>query len=110
MNVINVTTKEDVEMLRDFHSLTVIGITEESFPAFQKIVSNYATFQKNDLYLVKGKLINEICGFEGNNRYKDDLNILCVRLIDIVVNDIEGLANVIKQKGFVDFSFVLESD
>jgi len=108
MNLIEVRTMDEMKMLSDSNALTVIGITEESFQAFYNLVSKFAKFMKEDVYLVKGKTVNELCGFSPQYCYRDDLNILAIPLWNLDVHDIYGLRIAVSQKNLCKFSLVMK--
>jgi len=86
MNKISVTTRELFDKLVNTSALTIEGLAEESIPEFIDWIKQYTDFKKPevDVYITKGKVMNNFCKLTGNNAYKDDLTIVSVMLDDMV--------------------------
>lgn len=74
MEIINVTTKEDLEKLYNCSAMTWEGLRSDGFEQALKVCG--AEGAKG--YLTKGKTMNELCHLTGNNAYPDDLNIFSI--------------------------------
>jgi len=73
-DVNNVTTKEELKFLYDNWAMTWEGLTEDSFEEALNICGG----ENAKAYLVKGKVMNDICKLTGDNAYPDDLNIFAI--------------------------------
>lgn len=69
-----VTTKEELKFLYDNWAMTWEGLAEESFEEALDLCGG----ENAKGYLVKGKVMNEICHLTGDNAYPDDLNIFAI--------------------------------
>ena len=73
-------------MLDEFYkdwSLTFLGCIEEELPLYIDFIKKYSEMNDEDVYIVKGKLMNEHYNLTGDNRYQDDLTIAVVKLSSI---------------------------
>ena len=77
MNLINVETKELLKELTMAWAMTWEGLSEDSFEE----AMDYCCKDGKDGtgYLIKGKVMNSICGLTGSNAYPDDLNIFAIK-------------------------------
>lgn len=83
MNLVTVTTKEQLKELTMAWAMTWEGLREEDF---ELALENCCKDGKDGTgYLIKGKVMNSICGLTGSNAYPDDLNIFAIK-------DFKGLA------------------
>lgn len=77
MKIINVTTVEELEELSDVWAMTWEGLSEASFEdALRECCEDGVN---GTGYVIKGKVMNEICHLTGNNSYPDDLNIFAIK-------------------------------
>ena len=74
MEIIKVETKEQLKALNDCSAMTWEGLIEEDFGAALDMCG--AEGAKG--YVIKGKVMNEICHLTGNNAYPDDLTIFSI--------------------------------
>ncbi len=81
MEIINVSTKEEIEKLGS--ALTIEGLAEDSFSDFIDWIKQFTPLKRERIYKITGKLMNEIYQLSGNNKYNDDLTIASVDLKDI---------------------------
>ena len=83
-----ITTREEIENLGS--ALTIEGLAEKSIPDFIGWVKEHTPMINEDVYIIKGKTMNDIYHLTGNNAYKDDCTIVSIDL-----NDMENYASVI---------------
>ena len=74
MEVIKVTTKEQLKELYDCSAMTWEGLVEEDF----ETALNEGGAEGAKGYLTTGKVMNEICHLTGSNAYRDDCNIFSI--------------------------------
>lgn len=76
----------DIEELKEGSALTFEGtcIDDDNLEWLMKWFEEHdCKMLRDDFYVIKGKQMNDKYGLTGNNRYNDDLNILCVKLSDL---------------------------
>ena len=82
MNIINVTTKEQLDVLYNQSALTWEGLSsdEENLNAVRNWLEEHGAIQyvEPNFHIIKGKLMNEVYGLSGDNAYPEDLNIISV--------------------------------
>ena len=82
MNIINVTTKEQLDALYNQSALTFEGLAadEENLNAVRNWLEEHGAIQhvEPDFHIIKGELMNEVYGLSKNNAYPEDLNIISV--------------------------------
>lgn len=83
MEIINVTSKEELDYLYKNSALTIEGLTLDSIPDFLNYLKENTTVNKERAFVISGKLMNETYHLSGKNAYPDDLNIVSVSLEDI---------------------------
>ena len=85
MNKITVTTKEVLDELYNDSTLTIIGLVDddENLQDFLNWVKEFTPIINENVYIIKGKIMNSFYHLSGSNRYKDDLTIVCVKLSDL---------------------------
>lgn len=83
MNIVKVTTKEQLDELYHDSALSWEGISEESFPRIFDWVKDHTTLKNETLHVIKGSLMNSIYNLTGDNAYNSDLNIVSIKLSDI---------------------------
>ena len=80
--IINVDSKTLKELVKG-SALTLEGLAESSFDEFLDWVKDIAGLKTRRLYVTKGMLANSEWGLTGDNAYRNDLNIVSVKLDDI---------------------------
>ena len=80
--IINVDSKTLEELVKG-SALTFEGLAESSFDGFLDWVDGIAGLKTRRLYVTKGKLANCEWLLTGDNAYRNDLNIVSVKLDDI---------------------------
>lgn len=80
--IINADAKT-LEELVDGSALTVEGLAEPSIDGFLDWVEKTAGLKTRRAYVTKGSLANSEWGLTGDNAYRDDLNIVSVKLDDM---------------------------
>lgn len=83
MNIVTVTTKEEIEELSNQSALTLEGLLEESIPEFDEWIKQYTPTDKATYHKISGKLMNDSYHLTGSNRYPDELTIVSVSGIDL---------------------------
>ncbi len=83
MNIINVTTKEQLDELYDQSALTWDGLatSEENLNSVKKWLAEHEAIidgTEPTFHITKGKLMNDTYGLTGGNAYHEDLNIVSV--------------------------------
>lgn len=74
MEIINVTTKEQLKELYNCSAMTWEGLVEEDF----ETALNMCGAEGAKGYVTKGAVMNKICKLTGNNAYPDDLDIFSI--------------------------------
>lgn len=82
MEIVRVNSREELDYLYDCSALTVIGLHEDSIPAFVDILRENTTVYRERVFIILGKFMNEQYGLTGRNAYKDDLHIVSISLED----------------------------
>ena len=75
------TTLEELNGLGS--ALTIEGLAEDSIIDFVEWVKKYTKIKNENVYIIKGKTMNDIYGLSGNNAYPDDLNLVSIKLEDM---------------------------
>ena len=73
---IYVNSKEQFEKLYNSNALTLLGLddTEKNLYSFAKWIKNLSEISNPlNMYIIKGKQMNEQYGLSGKNKYQDDL-------------------------------------
>ena len=76
-----ITTREEIENLGS--ALTIEGLAEESIPDFIEWVKELTPMINEDVYIIKGKTMNDVYNLTGNNAYPDDCTIVSIDLNDM---------------------------
>ena len=71
MEVVMVETKIQLRMLYESNALTWEGLSEQ----FYKAAFMSYSLDTGKCFVIKGKVMNELCKLTGNNAYPDNLNI-----------------------------------
>lgn len=74
MEIINVTTKEQLKELYNCSAMTWEGLIEEDF----ETALNMCGAEGTKGYVTKGAVMNKICKLTGSNAYPDDLDIFSI--------------------------------
>ena len=80
--IINVDSKTLEELVKG-SALTFEGLAESSFDEFLDWVDGIAGLKTRRLYVTKGRLANCEWLLTGDNAYRNDLNIVSVKLDDM---------------------------
>ena len=80
--IINVDSKTLEELVK-CSALTLEGLAESSFDEFLDWVKDIAGLKIRRLYVTKGRLANGEWLLTGDNAYRNDLNIVSVKLDDM---------------------------
>ena len=74
MKIITVETKEQLQELYDAWAMTWEGLREQDY----EIALKECGQEDADGYVIKGSVMNELCGLTGDNAYPEDLNIFSI--------------------------------
>lgn len=74
MEIINVTTKEQLKELYNCSAMTWEGLIEEDF----ETALNMCGAEGAKGYVTTGAVMNKICKLTGSNAYPDDLDIFSI--------------------------------
>lgn len=69
--IIYVKTLDQLKSLYDCSAMTWEGLPEKDW----QIAADMCGDEGCKVYVIKGKVMNELCHLTGDNAYKDDLNI-----------------------------------
>ena len=72
-----------LEDLVEKSALTVEGLAESSIDEFLDWIEEHTKLKVRRAYVTKGSLANSEWGLTGDNRYKDDANLVSVPLDDM---------------------------
>jgi hypothetical protein len=92
MKIVNVTTKEQLDVLYDESALTFEGLMadEENLNALYDWLKEHhgiITGTEPTFHIISGKVMNDNYHLTGNNAYKDDLTIVsCTDIADFTVS------------------------
>ena len=82
MNIINVTTREQLDALYNQSALTWEGLSadEENLSAVRNWLEEHGalTNVEPDFHIISGKFMNEQYGLSGDNAYAEDLTLVSV--------------------------------
>ena len=83
MNIINVTTKEQLDTLYNQSALTWEGLAsdEENLNAVKNWLKEHKAILHDDeptFYIITGEFMNEQYGLSGDNAYAEDLTLVSV--------------------------------
>ena len=76
MKLITVETQEQLKELYDGWAMTWEGLNEDDFETALDYCCKDG--KEGTGYLVKGKVMNDVCHLTGTNAYPDDLNIFAI--------------------------------
>lgn len=87
MTKIEVTTKTVLDELYSDSAFTLEGMadTDKNLTAIIDWVKKHTKFttSSENIYLIRGKVMNENYHLTGNNRYQDNCCIVCIKLSDL---------------------------
>lgn len=87
MNIIRCMQKEDLEDLYDDSSLTFEGmiLDEKEYNLLKTkfFEGNGTKLLTDNVYVVKGSLMNHVYNLTGHNAYQNDLSIICFKLAEM---------------------------
>ena len=86
INRIYVNSKDQFEKLYKSNALTLLGLddTDKNLYSFAKWIKDLSEISNPlNMYIIKGKQMNEQYGLSGNNKYPNEFRIVCVELEDI---------------------------
>lgn len=81
MEIIEVTTKDQLDKLYKGSALTFEGVIPSEAPKYRDYFKNLTNIDESKpCYHIKGKVMNEVYGLTGSKAYNDELNIICFPL------------------------------
>ena len=83
INKIMVTDRDKFLELYNDSALTLEGLDENSIPDFIEWIKKFTPLKKEDVYIIKGGIMNMAYNLTGTNAYANDLTIVCVKLSDM---------------------------
>ena len=83
MEIKILTTKEELKKLEDDSALTIEGLAEESIPDLVNWIKQYTPLINENVYIVKGKTMNEVYGLTESNAYPNDCTLVSIKLVDM---------------------------
>ena len=86
MNIIQVTTKAQLDELYKDWSLTIEGLApdEKNLAELLDWVKELTPLKREDVYTIEGAVMNREYGLTGTNAYPDkDCTLVCVKLADM---------------------------
>lgn len=86
MNVIEVTTKEQLDDLYYDWALTVEGLApdEKNLSDLLDWIKFYTSLEREDVYIIQGCVMNRVYHLTGDNAYPEvNCTIACVKLSDM---------------------------
>ena len=85
MKKIIVEEKATLEELYKDSALTMVGLStdDESLRQFRDWINEHTKMKTEDFYIIKGIVMNWAYGLTGTNAYKNDLNLVAVKLSDL---------------------------
>ena len=90
MNIIKVTTKEQLDELYKDWSLTIEGLAPDEGNLKQLLdwVKELTPLKREDVYTIEGSVMNLMYGLTGTNAYPvTDCTLVCVKLADMEHSD-----------------------
>jgi hypothetical protein len=86
MNIINVTTREQLDELYNQSALTFEGLSadEENLNAVRNWLEEHGAIEytEPDFHIITGAFMNEVYGLSGSNAYPEDCTLVSVTDID----------------------------
>ena len=83
MEIINVTSGEQLERLYNSSALTLEGLAAESILDFMEWVKERTEVKNEIVYITKGEIMNDFYNLTGGNKYPKDLTIVSISGDDI---------------------------
>ena len=86
MNIIKVTTKEQLDALYEDWSLTIEGLApdEKNLKELLDWVKELTPLKREDVYTIEGAVMNREYHLTGKNAYPEtDCTLVCVKLADM---------------------------
>lgn len=83
MEIINVTTKEQLDYLYEQSAFSIEGLSPEYIPDLMKRLKKDTKIIRERVFVIEGKVMNKMYHFTGSNAYQDNFHIVSVALDDI---------------------------
>lgn len=87
IETIQVTDKATLDELYDESALTIEGLSPEpdSLKEFADWIEEHTAFKRKAMYIIEGRVMNEVYGLTGTNAYPPtDCTLVSVKLSDLV--------------------------
>ena len=79
MKITNVETKEQLKELYDCSAMTWEGLSVDEGNLKDALEACCSDGADGEVFITKGKTMNNICKLKGSNAYPDDLNIVSIK-------------------------------
>lgn len=86
---INVTEREQLDMLYNDSALTIEGLSEDSIPDFIEWIEEKTPLKERKVYVISGEVMNKQYNLTENNAYPNNLTI-----VSVMSNDIKNIGAV----------------
>lgn len=83
MEIVNVTTKEQLDYLYWESAFSIEGLSPEYIPTLMKKLKKDTTIIRERVFVIKGKVMNKMYHLTGSNAYQDNFHIVSISLEDI---------------------------
>lgn len=83
IEIINVTTKAQLDYLYEQSALSIEGFPPELIPDFMQRFKKDTKVKRERVFIIKGKVMNKTYHLTGSNAYQDNFNIISIALDDI---------------------------
>lgn len=83
MEIKVLTTIAELKELEDNSALTIEGLAEESIPELVDWIKQYTPLINENVYIVKGKTMNEVYRLTESNAYPNDCTLVSIKLDDM---------------------------
>lgn len=87
MKIVQVTTREQLQTLYDNSAFTIEGLStdEENLNDLKEFIKQYGAWQDDsEIWITKGKFMNEVYRLTGDNAYPDDCSIVSAMNVDLM--------------------------
>ena len=78
-----VTRQEEITALGSALSWEGMNTDQDNLNSIFNWIEEYTSVKNKQIYLIKGRVMNDLYNLYGKNAYNDDLSIVCIDLNDI---------------------------
>lgn len=79
----NIISQEEIDVLGAALTFEGLELTYDNINAMFNWIESLTPIYTKRFYLIKGSVLNRICGLYDEDAYNNDLNIICVDLNDL---------------------------